>query len=285
MLLHVLGHIEADDRLLRAEHRLGKSACKFRLADARRSEEEEGADRTARILNPRTGTPHRLGDRAHRLILTDDTTADVLFESEQTVRFLRRNALYGNSRPLRYNIRNIVLRDDNLRALISAVTRRVELGTQFLLAVTQPRRRLIVLTADRCILLLYNLGNFCTQTRDLVGVADILHAHTRCCLIHQVDCLVRQTAIRDVALREAHRRANGGILNARTVELLVFTAQPAKNLLCILLARLFHHDGLEAAREGAVLGEVLLVLAECRRADDLHLPACKGGFQNVRGIE
>ena len=161
------------------------------------------------------------------------------------------------------------------------MTRRVELGTQFLLAVTQPRRRLIVLTADRCILLLYNLGNFCTQTRDLVGVADILHAHTRCCLIHQVDCLVRQTAIRDVALREAHRRANGGILNARTVELLVFTAQPAKNLLCILLARLFHHDGLEAARESGILCKMLLVLAERRGADDLHLAARKRRLQNV----
>ena len=35
MLLHVLGHIEADDRILRAEHGLGKRTRELCLADAR----------------------------------------------------------------------------------------------------------------------------------------------------------------------------------------------------------------------------------------------------------
>ena len=41
VLLHVLGHVESNDRFLRAKHRLGKCTRKLRLAHARRTEEKE----------------------------------------------------------------------------------------------------------------------------------------------------------------------------------------------------------------------------------------------------
>jgi hypothetical protein len=44
MLLHVLGHVDADDRLLGVEHELGEGAGELGLADAGRAEEEEAAD-------------------------------------------------------------------------------------------------------------------------------------------------------------------------------------------------------------------------------------------------
>ena len=159
------------------------------------------------------------------------------------------------------------------------------MSTQLLLAIAQTCCRLVVLSADRRVLFFDRLRNLRAQTRKLVGITDVLHAHTGCRLIHEIDRLVRQTAIRDVALREAHRRTNGGILDARTVELLVFTAQTEENLFRVLLARLLHHNSLEAARECTVLGKMLLVLAECRRTDDLHFPTRKGGLQNIRRVQ
>ena len=82
-----------------------------------------------------------------------------------------------------------------------------------------------------------------------------------------------------------HGRTHRIVLNARMVKLLVFAAQSEEDLLRSLLIRLLHHDGLEAACEGAVLGEVLFILAEGRRSDDLHLPTCEGRLQNVRRIQ
>src|SRR6185369_7693258 len=52
MLFHELGHIEADQRLLAAEHELRQGARNFRLADARRSEEKERTDWPVRTLKP-----------------------------------------------------------------------------------------------------------------------------------------------------------------------------------------------------------------------------------------
>ena len=49
VLLHVLGHVEPDDRLLGVEHELGQRLRQLGLADTGRSEEEEGTDRPVRV--------------------------------------------------------------------------------------------------------------------------------------------------------------------------------------------------------------------------------------------
>ena len=82
-----------------------------------------------------------------------------------------------------------------------------------------------------------------------------------------------------------HSCPNSGVLDACMVKLLVFAAQSEENQFCILLARLLHHDGLEAACECTVLCEVLLVLTERRRTDNLHLAAGKGRLQDVCCIQ
>src|SRR5262249_52466854 len=48
--LLVLRHVEADDRPLVVEHELREGARELRLPDAGRAEEDEGADRTVRVL-------------------------------------------------------------------------------------------------------------------------------------------------------------------------------------------------------------------------------------------
>ena len=102
----------------------------------------------------------------------------MLFQGEQTVGFLRRDPLYGNARPLCHDIRNVIFRNDDLCTPIFAPTGGIQLGAQFLLTVAQLCCRLIVLPADRRILFLYNIRDLHTQTRNLVRIADILHAHT-----------------------------------------------------------------------------------------------------------
>ena len=50
MLLHVLGHVEADDGFLVPEQRLCQGPGQLRLADAGGPEEDEGADRALGVF-------------------------------------------------------------------------------------------------------------------------------------------------------------------------------------------------------------------------------------------
>ena len=53
--LHVFAHIDAHDVALIVEERLRERLGELGLADARRAEEEEGADRAALVLDARAG--------------------------------------------------------------------------------------------------------------------------------------------------------------------------------------------------------------------------------------
>ena len=69
------------------------------------------------------------------------------------------------------------------------------------------------------------------------------------------------------------------------MERFILVTQSLENGDGIVDARLLDHDGLETARERGILFEVLLVLIERRRADDLNLAARERGLQDVRGVE
>jgi hypothetical protein len=59
VLLHVLGHVEVDQRVLVAEQELGEGLRELGLADARRAEEDERAGGTLRVLQARARAADR----------------------------------------------------------------------------------------------------------------------------------------------------------------------------------------------------------------------------------
>ena len=63
VLLLVLGHVDADHRLLVVEQKLGERPRQLGLADAGRAEEQEAAERPVRVLQAGTGAPDGVGDR------------------------------------------------------------------------------------------------------------------------------------------------------------------------------------------------------------------------------
>ena len=83
VLLHVLGHVDADDRLLGVEHELGQRPGELGLADAGRAEEEEGADRPVRVGEPGARAAQRVGDRLDRLVLADHPLVEALLHVDQ----------------------------------------------------------------------------------------------------------------------------------------------------------------------------------------------------------
>src|SRR5690606_27070782 len=62
-LLHVLGHVDPDERVLVGEEELRERTGQLRLPDARRAAEDEAADRTARVLEPGAAPADRAADR------------------------------------------------------------------------------------------------------------------------------------------------------------------------------------------------------------------------------
>ena len=111
-----------------------------------------------------------------------------------------------------------------------------------------------------------------------------LDAQARGGLVDEVDRLVGQEAVGDVAAGERGRGDERGVLDADAVVHLVALLQPAQDADRVLDARLAHVDRLEAPLEGGVLLDVLLVLVEGRRAHAAQLAAREHRLEHVRRV-
>ena len=114
------------------------------------------------------------------------------------------------------------------------------------------------------------------------GHALQLHRQPAGGLVHQVDGLVGQEAVGDVAVRELGRGHQGRVLDLHALVMgLVARLQPAEDGDRVLDRRLADVDRLEAALQGGVLLDVLAVLVERGGADAAQLAAGQGRLQQV----
>ena len=103
--------------------------------------------------------------------------------------------------------------------------------------------------------------------------------------VDQVDGLIGQEAVGDVAMREHGGGDDGRVLDADAVvdlELLLETAQDGDG---VVHRRLADDDGLEAAGQGGILFDVLLVFVERGGADAAQFAARQRGLQQVGGVD
>ena len=110
-------------------------------------------------------------------------------------------------------------------------------------------------------------------------------AQPRAGLVDQVDRLVRQEAVVDVAVGEVGRRDQGRVGDGHAVVRLVAVAQALEDLDRVRERRLGHLDRLEPALERRVLLDVLAVLVERGRADGLQLAAGQHRLEDARGVD
>ena len=116
---------------------------------------------------------------------------------------------------------------------------------------------------------------------DLLRERVDLDAHVARRLVDQVDGLVREEALRDVAVRQPRRGHDGIVRDADTVVRLVALAYAAQDLDGLLDARLVDVDGLEAPGERLVLLDVLPVLVQRRCTHAAELAAGELGLEHV----
>ncbi len=120
---------------------------------------------------------------------------------------------------------------------------------------------------------------------DLGGHRVDLDAQPRGRLVDQVDGLVGEEAVGDVALRQGGRGDDRRVLDAHAVVHLVALLQPAQDRDRVLDARLDHHHRLEATLERGVLLDVLAVLVERGGAHGTQLAAREHRLEQVGGVD
>ena len=104
-------------------------------------------------------------------------------------------------------------------------------------------------------------------------------------LVDEVDRLVGQEAVGDVAVRERRRGDDRRVGDAHLVVDLVALLEAAEDRDRVLDRRLLDHHRLEAPLERRVLLDVLAVLVERGGADRAQLAAREHRLQQVRGVD
>ena len=120
---------------------------------------------------------------------------------------------------------------------------------------------------------------------ELHGHRVDLHPQARRGLVDQVDRLVGQEAVGDVAIRQQRRGHQRGVLQLDAMVDLVALAQTPQDADRVLDTGLANRDRLEAPLERRVLLDVLAVLVERGRADRVQLAAGEQRLEHVRGVE
>ena len=112
-----------------------------------------------------------------------------------------------------------------------------------------------------------------------------LHPQPRGRLVDEVDRLVGQEPVGDVAVREHGGRDERGVADPDAVVRLVALLQAAQDRDRVRHRRLADEDRLEAPLERRVLLDVLAVLVERRRADAAQLAAREHRLEQVRRVD
>ena len=155
-----------------------------------------------------------------------------------------------------------------------------QLLAQLLEATLAGRIRLL----GQCGLLDLQAGDPAGELVELRGHRVDLGAQHRAGLVDQVDGLVGQEPVGDVAVAQGDRGDQGAVVDLDAVEDLEALAQSPEDRQGVLDARLVDHDRLEPALEGRVLLDVGAVLVERRGPDHVQLAAGQHGLQHLAGV-
>ena len=232
--------------------------------------------------------PDGLGDRLDGVLLADDPLVQLVLHAEELRGLLLGELVDGDAGPQREDLGDLLL-VDLVEQVDAGVLDLLFLGgpalEQRLLLVAQPRRLLELLVLDRGLLVLADTADL---VLDLLVVGRRLHApdaHAAAGLVDEVDGLVGQVTVGDVAVGQVGRGHDGLVGDRDPVVLLVAVADALEDLDGVGDRRLLDLDGLEAALERGVLLEVLAVLVERGGTDGLQLAAREHRLEDAGRVD
>ena len=141
-----------------------------------------------------------------------------------------------------------------------------------------------VLSFFKRLLLDLHAHNLAVEIVELLRLGIDLHAQPRRRLVDQIDRLVGQEAVGDVAVRQGRRGDQRAVGDPHLVVRFVFFLQAAQDRDGVLDRRLVDIDRLEAPRQGGILLDMLLVFIERGGADAMQFAARQRRLEQVGGV-
>ena len=212
VLLHVLRHVDADHRVLVAEQELGERARQLGLPDARGAEEDERAGRALRVLEPGARAADRLRDDLDGGVLPDDALVELLLHAHELLRLGLGQLEDRDAGPHGDDVGDLLLADRGTLAGLAGLPLLLELALLLrepALLVAQVRGLLELLRLDRALLLAARRLDLLLELPVHGRGGHRLDAHARRGLVDEVDGLVGQEAVGDVAVGQLGGRGRG----------------------------------------------------------------------------
>ena len=128
------------------------------------------------------------------------------------------------------------------------------------------------------------LDDAAVEVLDFLGLAFNFHADAAGGLVHQVDRLVGQEAVLDIAVGQLRRSDDRAIGDAHTVVQFVLVLDAAQDRYRVLDAGLVDENRLEAPLQRGVLLDIFLVFVERGRADAMQFAAAERGLEQIARI-
>ena len=276
VLFHVLAHVELHEHVFVAEEELGQGAGELGLAHARRAQEDERAGRPLGVFEARARAADGLGDGAHGDVLADEALVELVFHAQQLLGFGFGELEHRDAGPHADDLGDFVFADAGPHAFVGGLPLLFELELlvrQLALLVAQVGGLLELLSLDGGLFFGAHRGDLFFELAVAGRRRHGADAHAAGRFVDQVDRLVGQVAVGDVAARQDGGGVQRVVGDADAMVRLVAVAQALEDLFGLLGVGLFDLDLLEAALEGGVALEVLAVLVERGGADGLQLAA------------
>ena len=154
-----------------------------------------------------------------------------------------------------------------------------------MLLIAQRGGLLVILALDSVFLLRAQLRRLLVKNLNLGRGGHPLNAQASARLINQVNGLIRQESVGNIACRQVHGSLDRLVGNGYAVVSLVLIAHTLENLHGEVLGRLVHLNWLEAAFQCGVLLNVLAVLVQGGGTDGLQLAASQHRLQDGCSVD
>src|SRR5918998_5023765 len=248
MPLLELAHVHPDHGVLVAEEVLGEGTGELGLPQARGAEEDEAPDRALRVLYAGSGAPDRLCDGLDGLLLADHPLVQHGLQVQEPLGLLLDDVGRGDAGPLLEDARDVLaghLGGVGLAASDPALLLLAQLGLELLYLLLERGGLLVVLGAHGILFLALQLRYL------LLDPLDVNRRHRGTepdfggRLIEQVYGLVRQEAVRNVAVAELRGGDYGLVRDPHPVVRLVAVPEAEEDSHRLFHRRLVHQDRLE----------------------------------------
>ena len=205
---------------------------------------------------------------------------------EQALRFRFRNLLDGNAGPHGNDVGNVVFSHDEffIVMLLLFLLEGRNFRSDFFAGIAQGGAFFKVFPIEGCFFFLLDIGQLLFQDLQFMRRRIDFHADPCRRFVHDVDSLIGQVAVGNIAGRQFDGSPYGFVGDTGLVEGFVPIAQAEEDGYGIFFIRFTDLDGLETPSQGGIFFKMLLIFVSRRRPDALQIAAGQGRFQDIGGI-